>query len=217
MRRVWIGIVVLFVIAAVVAIPAVSRYRTWNQMRDAIDRNTPDSPSAITDLVKRGADIRALGRDGDTVAMVAAFWDDPKLLKESLEGGVDPNVEDPNFGNTALSHAMFAPSPEPTRILLKAGARVNHQSKSGDTAMMYAVRNAQYDIISLLLEAGAKVDLPNAKGETVLSLARALQPGGPRPMRPDLTAQDFVRLLEAEKKQRPDRGLESDEDHGAKR
>jgi hypothetical protein len=52
-----------------------------------------------------------------------------------------------------------------------------------------------------LLGAGAKLDLKNAKGETALDLAKSLQPGGPRPMRPDLTAQDFVRRLEGAKKQ----------------
>ena len=151
--------------------------------------------------MKQGQDIRTTGIQGQTVAMVAAFWNDPALLQAALDGGVDPNMADPADGNTALIKAMFAPSMEPTRILLQAGTDVNHQSKSGDTALMCAVRNAQFDVIPLLLDAGANVDLKNAKGETALDLARSLQPGGPRPMRPDLSAQDFIRLLERTKKE----------------
>src|ERR1700733_495663 len=100
MRRVWVVVIVLFIVAGVAAIPAVSRVRIWHQMRDAIDRNAPDSPSAITDLVQRGADIRTLGSGGETVAMVAAMWNDPKLLTQAIENGVDANQEDANFGNT---------------------------------------------------------------------------------------------------------------------
>jgi ankyrin repeat protein len=196
MRRLWIGVAVLLVVAVAAGIPAVSRYRVRAAMRDAIDRNAPESLAAIDALVKSGADIRTVGTGGETVAMVAAYWNDARVLQEALERGVEPNAEDPNFGNTALISAMSAPSVEPTRILLRAGARVNHQTKSGDTALIYAVRNAQYDIIPLLLEAGAKVDLQNAKGETAFTLAASLQKSGPRPMRPDLTAQDFVRLLQ---------------------
>ena len=57
------------------------------------------------------------------------------------------------------------------------------------------------EIIPLLLDAGAKVDLKNEKGETALDLAKSMQPGGPRPMSPDLTAQDFVKMLERAKKE----------------
>jgi ankyrin repeat protein len=188
-------------IATAVAIPKVSHLRAATRLRRAIDEDQPSSLATIAELVKQGQDIQATGTQGQTVAMVAAYWNDPELLRAALDGGVDANVADVADGNTALIKAMFAPSAEPTRILLKAGARVDHQSRSGDTALMYAVRNAQYDIISLLLDSGARVDLKNASGETGLDLAKSLQPGGPRPMRPDLTAQDFVRLLERGKKE----------------
>ena len=204
MKRVWVGgalLLVLLGIVAAVAIPKLFYLRAETRLRLAIDEDQPGSLPTIVELVKQGQDIRTTGTQGQTVAMVAAFWNDPALLQAALDGGADPNVADLADGNTALIEAMFAPSIEPTRILLQAGADVNHQSKSGDTALMCAVRNAQFDIIPLLLGAGAKLDLKNAKGETALDLAKSLQPGGPRPMRPDLTAQDFVRRLEGAKKQ----------------
>jgi uncharacterized protein len=203
-RRVWIGVAALLVllsIAAAVVIPRVQHLRAQTKLRLAIDESQPKNLAEIAELVKQGQDIRTTGTQGGTVAMVAAYWNDPVLLQAALDGGVDPNAVAPADGNTALISAMWAPSVEPTRILLNAGADVNHQAKSGDTALMYAVRNAQFDIIPLLLDTGARVDLKNAKGETAIDLARSLQPGGPRPMRPDLTAQDFVNLLERAKKE----------------
>jgi uncharacterized protein len=199
MRWVSVAVAVLLVAGCAMAIPAVLRHRALSQMRDAIDRNAPESPAAITALVARGVDIRTVGETGETVAMVAAYWNDPHLLQEALDRGVDPNAEEPNFGNTALINAMSATSVEPTRILLRAGANVNHQNRAGDTALMHAVWNAQYEFIPLLLEAGANVDLKNFKGETALALAASLRPNGIHPLRPDLTAQDFVRLLQAAK------------------
>jgi Ankyrin repeats (3 copies) len=205
MWRVWIGGAVLLVVGCAFAVPAVLRDRVRAQMRLALDENAPESPAAITALVARGADIRAVGETGMTVAMVAAYWNDTRLLEVALERGVDPNKEEPNFGNTALINAMSASSAEPTHILLRAGADVNHQNYSRDTALMHAVWNGQYEIAALLLEAGAQVDLKNFKEETALTLAAALKPGGVHPMRPDLTAQDFVRLLEtAQAKQKKD-------------
>jgi hypothetical protein len=204
MKRIGIavaGLLVLLGIAAGLAIPRVLRHRAETRLRLAIDENQPGSPATIAGLLRQGQDVRTTGSQGDTVAMVAAFWNDPALLQAALDGGVDPNAADRSYGNTALMNATFAPGVEPTRMLLKAGADVNRQSKSGDTALLCAVRNARFDLIPLLLNAGAKVELKNAKGETAVDLARSLQPGGPRPMRPDLTAQDFVTLLEGAKKE----------------
>jgi uncharacterized protein len=205
MRWVWIGVAVLVALLLVavcaMAIPAVSRHRAISQMRDAIDRNAPESPAEIAALVARGVDIRTVGHNGETVAMVAAYWNDSHLLQEALDRGVDPNAEEPNFWNTALISAMSATSAEPTRILLKAGANVNHQNAAGDTALMHALWNVQDEIIPLLVGAGAKVELKNFREETALAIAAALRPNGIHPMRPDLTAQDFVRLLQGAKKE----------------
>jgi len=85
--------------------------------------------------------------------MVAAYWNDPGLLEQALEAGAHPNATD-SFGNTALHFATFAPSLEPMRLLLAAGAKVNLQNKRGETPLMSAVRNAQFDQINLLLDGG---------------------------------------------------------------
>jgi len=113
-----------------------------------MDRMQPDSIPEIKRLVALGADIRAQGTD-NTVAMAAAYWNDPQLLKDALNGGADPNAKD-SFGNTALHFATFAPSEEPMKLLLTAGAEVNVQSRRGESPLLSAVRNAQVDQIKQL-------------------------------------------------------------------
>lgn len=80
-----------------------------------MDRMQPDSIPEIKRLVEQGADIRAQGVD-NTVPMVAAFWNDPELLKQALDARADPNATD-SIGNTALHFATFAPSIEPMQLL----------------------------------------------------------------------------------------------------
>jgi hypothetical protein len=185
----------VLVVSIAVLIPVVQRHLRHQKLVDAIDRMQPDSIPEIKRLVAQGADIRAQGFD-NTVAMVAAYGNDPQLLKQALDAGGDPNAKD-SFGNTALHFATFAPSLEPMQLLLAAGAKVNVQNVRGETPLMGAVRNAQFDQIKLLLNAGGKLDLASQNGETALSIAQALKPGGPRPMRPDLTADDFIQLLKS--------------------
>lgn len=198
MKRWAIAFGLVILVSAAVLIPVIQRQLRHQRLVEAIDRMQPDSLPEIKRLVAQGADIRTQGVD-NTVTMVAAFWNDPELLKQALDAGADPNATD-SFGNTALHFATFAPSLEPMRLLVAAGAKVNVQNKRGETPLMGAVRNAQFDQIKLLLEAGANVDLVAGNGETALSIAQSLQPGGPRPMRPDLTVDDFVRLLESSPK-----------------
>jgi hypothetical protein len=108
MRRVWICFLALCVLIgfAIVTIPKALQARAESRMRKAIDENQPESLVTIHALVSQGQDIRTTGSQGATIAMVAAMWNDAALLKAALEGGVDPNAADRDYGNTALFSAM---------------------------------------------------------------------------------------------------------------
>jgi hypothetical protein len=193
-RKHWAIVIGVMALAGAIVLPlAAARFHRHQKMVEAIDRMQPESLKEIRELVGQGADITTKGHD-NTVAMVAAYWNDPELLNQALDAGVDPNTQDP-FGNTALHFAAFAPSLEPTRLLLAAGANVNLQNNRGETPLMGAVRNAQYELTRMLLDTGAKVDVTSQNGESALSIAQTLTHSGPRPLRPDLNPDDFVRLL----------------------
>lgn len=161
MKRSAIVVGLAAVVAALVLVPVIQRQIRRHRLIEAMDRSQPDSIPEIKSLVAAGAGITTRGHD-NTVAMVAAFWNDAALMKQALDAGLDPDVKDP-WGNTALHFATFAPGAEPTRLLLAAGAHVNAQNQRGETPLMGAVRNAQFEQIKLLLGAGAKVDMVSQK------------------------------------------------------
>ena len=55
------------------------------------------------------------------------------------------------------------------KLLLAAGADVNHQNPTGETALMHASRQGYIDVVKVLLEAGANVNLQDNFGWTALS------------------------------------------------
>ena len=196
------GLVVVNIAFVYLVIPVIegqkNRRALQMEMRTTLDEvGAPGNAAKVARLLDRGADIRTVGYSGVTVAMVAAWWNDPVLLKRALDAGADPNAAD-RHGSTALIAATFGPGDDCTRLLLVAGADPNRARADGDTALLWAVRNARHDLIPLLRSAGAKADAANVRGETPLAVAKGLTHGGPRPMRPDLTAADFVRLLGGE-------------------
>ncbi len=93
--------------------------------------------------------------------------------------------------NKTLIYASASGEIEVVKLLLEAGADVNHQSKKGNTALMYASHNGHIEVVKLLLEAGAVADIQNNSGQTALSMARSRVSLG-RDYR-DYT--DIVRLL----------------------
>jgi hypothetical protein len=130
-RSIWIGaagLLVLLCIVAAVAIPRVQHLRAQTRLRLAIDENQPKNLAEIAELVKQGQDIRTTGTLGGTVAMVAAYWNDPVLLQATLDGGVDPNAEMPADGHTALISAMWAPSTEPINVPRATANTMMHKS-----------------------------------------------------------------------------------------
>jgi hypothetical protein len=61
------------------------------------------------------------------------------------------------------------------RILLNAGADVNHQMAHGETPLMFAAQAGRPGVATILLEAGADPDIKNMLGETALSIAQKNQ------------------------------------------
>jgi ankyrin repeat protein len=83
---------------------------------------------------------------------------------------VDVNATDIHR-QTALQWAAQRNHPEIVRVLLRAGASVNHRCSAGFTPLHDAAREGNIEIVGLLLEAGARVDLMNKFGWTPLRSA----------------------------------------------
>lgn len=105
-----------------------------------------DGDPALLDLVDRGIPVNLTNDAGDSLLVLAAYHDQPALVRGLLDRGADPDrVND--RGQTALAAATFRRSEPSVRALLAAGADPERGERS-------AVVIAEYfdlpDLLALL-------------------------------------------------------------------
>jgi ankyrin repeat protein len=115
-----------------------------------------DRTAALT-LLEQGADARALGADGTTTLMWAAYHGDVELVSRLLEAGADVNAIN-EFGSSALAEAAIHGSTPIVAALLDAGADANTANPEGETPLMIVARTGNVAAAKLLLDAGADVN-----------------------------------------------------------
>jgi cytohesin len=113
----------------------------------------------------------------------AAATGDISRLRELLDSGADPNVADPQYGNTPLSRACFTDRVDTVKFLLDRGADPNrrityHSPVDGRTdrdvvALMFT---RSFEVIRALLGAGADPNAQDATGRTPLMHAALAAP-----------------------------------------
>jgi hypothetical protein len=129
-------------------------------------------------LVAGGADPDALEAQRYDVVTIAAVRGDAATLRLALALGARPgNVTSP-YDGTALIAAAHLGHVEVVRILVEAGAPLDHVNNLGWTALLEAVilgdgGPRHVAIVRLLVEARAAVDRADRQGVTPLAHARA--------------------------------------------
>ncbi|MCX7036896.1 MAG: ankyrin repeat domain-containing protein [Proteobacteria bacterium] len=116
----------------------------------------------VTQLLKAGADPKAVNDYGATPLSEAAERGDATLIRVLLKAGADVESANPE-GQTALMTVARTGSVEAAKVLLAAGAKVNAVEQwRGQTALMWASAQGHPDMVRLLLKAGAQVDARSA-------------------------------------------------------
>ncbi|HUE71070.1 MAG TPA: ankyrin repeat domain-containing protein [Pirellulaceae bacterium] len=130
-------------------------------------------------LLKRGADPNVCDRLGRCVMNEAATENDTFWLKESLAHGGDPNAL--NKGNkhspnsTPLFYAIQKERPgekprvDNVKVLIDAGANVNHRNANGVGPLRAAAGAGNYECVVELLEAGADPLVGDKHGYTLVN------------------------------------------------
>ena len=151
-------------------------------LQHAVMRNHVPS---VKMLLERGADIEEKNKEGYTALALAIAEAKFEVAKQLLDAGAH---FDTTAGPEALTPLMIAASqvspgdgaiflPGSTRPidlareLIKKGADVNIQSKSGVTALMIAAARNVAPMIGLLIQAGAKPDLKSVQGQRAADIA----------------------------------------------
>jgi hypothetical protein len=130
-------------------------------------------------LVAGGADPRALDNQRYDIVTISAVKDDPAMVRLALEFGADPKAVTSPYDGTALIAAAHLGHDEVVRILIEAGAPLDHVNNLGWTALIEAIvlgdgGPRHVACVEALLAAGANPHLPDRNGTSPLELARQL-------------------------------------------
>ena len=122
--------------------------------------------------------INEKDREKDTAIMKACRdCNAVNVVAFLLENGA--NINDREYHDlidqTPLIIAAFNGCTDIVRMLLDAGANIEHKNDQGENALISAVQEGHIDTVKLLLDAGADVNQSNTDGETALDLAIRLR------------------------------------------
>lgn len=132
----------------------------------AIAQGNLDSTRA---LLEGGADPNRAGPDGKTPVHLAAFADNPELLRAVLAKGGKADARNTLTDATPLESALLGGNPAQLQILLDAGADPDHADRNGDTALHVAARTNAGAALLLLLERGSNPEAKNSRGASFQS------------------------------------------------
>ena len=132
---------------------------------------------AITALVKAGADLGLLERDRYDAVTIAAVADDVPTLKLLLQAGASAQLVTSRYDGTALIAAAHLGHDEVVRLLIAAGAPLDHVNNLGWTALIESIVLGQggprhVETLRAIVGAGANVNLADRNRQTPLQLAR---------------------------------------------
>jgi uncharacterized protein len=128
-------------------------------------------------LAKAGADVNSLEGQAYDMVTIASVADDIETLKTALETGNKAlNITSP-YDGTALIAAAHLGHDEVVRILIEAGAPLNHINNLGWTALIEAVvlgdGGARHQkTVAHLIKAGADRSIADRNGVTPLEHAK---------------------------------------------
>jgi ankyrin repeat protein len=131
---------------------------------------------ALGALVAGGGDINALEGDRYDVLTIAAVRDDARLVRLAIELGGNPKAVTSRYDGTALIAAAHLGHDAVVRVLIAAGAPLDHVNNLGWTALMEAVvlgdgGPRHLATVEALLAAGADRAIPDRSGTTALEHA----------------------------------------------
>jgi len=173
--------------AAAGDVPEISRLIAAGADREARDGNgrTPLHVAAFARqydaaraLMRRGSNPNALDAQRYDIVTIAAVADDLPMLQIAVQEGASArNITSP-YDGTALIAAAHLGHDEVVKMLIKAGAPLDHVNNLGWTALIESIvlgdgGSRHTETLSALVAAGANPNLADRQGATPLALARA--------------------------------------------
>jgi len=134
--------------------------------------------AAAQALFKGGANPNALDAQRYDIVTIAAVNDDVPMLKLALGAGCDPKAITSPYQGTALIAAAHLGHTQVVRVLIAAGAPLDHVNNLGWTALIESIVLANggrnhTDTLDALVKAGASVNIADRQGVTPLGHAKS--------------------------------------------
>jgi uncharacterized protein len=134
--------------------------------------------AALTILLKGGCNPNALERDRYDIATIAGVADDPETLRIALANGAKATNITSRYDGTALIASAHLGHDEVVRLLVEAGAPLDHVNNLGWTALIEAIilgngGRRHTNVVRILVSAGANVNLADRNGVTPLAHAQS--------------------------------------------
>jgi ankyrin repeat protein len=134
--------------------------------------------AAAQALLKGGANPNALDAQKYDIVTIVAVTNDVPMLKLALAGGTDPKAITSPYQGTALIAAAHLGHAEVVRVLIAAGAPLDHVNNLGWTALMESIvlgngGKAHTDTLEALVKAGANLNIADRQGVTPLAHAKS--------------------------------------------
>lgn len=155
--------------------PAPSFTQFWDQLLHRSPAPLDQRPTAF--MIACGVNYEMYdGREQDLCdGNIPPISEDVPLVQRMLSRGADLYAQE-WCENTALEGAIGCKHKRVVALLLKAGAKINHQNADGCTPLAWAMRNdasrnERLDMAGLLLSYGADVNVQNHTGQTALHYA----------------------------------------------
>ena len=138
------------------------------ELENAIKNNENDKAKEIIDIMVNINQI--IIDDGMSAVFLATRYDNIEIAKYLIALGVNVNFEEEN-GNTPL---FYARSFEIMKLLVEAGANINHFNTFGETVLSNLCFCGYLEKIKYLISVGADVNAGN--GSALFRAVRAYQP-----------------------------------------
>jgi ankyrin repeat protein len=128
----------------------------------------------VQDLLDAQADVnQVIGEN--TPLFLAVKMEDASLTRRLISAGANLNWLEVGYGPTILESAVYIGNKQIVKVLLDAGADVNHPAslRWGHTSLQIAVKEGDIQLVDMLLDAGADVNQPASRvgGQTALQIA----------------------------------------------
>lgn len=123
-------------------------------------------------LLRRGVNINAKGRDGQSALFYAIKADNKEMIGWLLDNGADANLLD-DYKANALGYAATIGDINIVKRMIALTKGINDPDTEGATTLMWALysEHDNPDIIQALLDAGANPTLKDKKGQSTLDWA----------------------------------------------